>query len=116
MPISRHWEGEPAVARTATVSSEYLRLFAAGAEARGLDIEPIFAASGIERAILGRRGARVGAGAAEEAWKQSTRRLGDPLFGLTLVETLHLGAMSLIDYLVVSSDDVGDGLGPMPIS
>lgn len=102
MPISRH---------TATVSSEYLRLLATGAEARGVDIRSIFTACGIDRATLGRRGARVGAVAAGEALKRTSRRLADPLFGLTLNETLPLGAMSLIDYVVLSSDTVGDGLG-----
>jgi AraC-like DNA-binding protein len=96
---------------TATVSSEYLRLLVTGAEARGLDIRPIFAACGIDPAILGRRGARVAATVAAEAWKRGTEHLGDPLFGLTLAETLPLGALSLIDYLVLSSANVGDGLG-----
>src|SRR6187401_1644542 len=96
--------------RQPTVSSEYLRVFSGGAEARGLDVAPILAASGIDRAILGRRGARVCAGAAAEAWERTTQRLGDPLFGLTLAESMPLGALSLIDYLVLSSADVGQGL------
>ncbi len=110
MPISRHGEGASAVAPPPTVSSEYLRVFTTGAEARGLDVQPIFAASGIDSGILGRRGARVGAGAAIEAWQRSTKRLGDPLFGLTLGERLPLGAISLLDYLVMSSANVGDAL------
>jgi AraC-like DNA-binding protein len=102
MPISRQ--------RTDTVSSEYLRLLAAGAEARGLDVGTILAASGIDRAILQRRGARVGAGAATEAWKRTSKRLDDPLFALTASEGLPMGALSLMDYLVLSSADVADGL------
>jgi AraC-like DNA-binding protein len=111
MLISRHADGEPAAAPTATVSSEYLRLFATGAEARGLDVEPIFAASGIDPAILGRRGARVGVAAAVQAWKRCTRRLGDPHFGLTMAESLPVGAVGLLELLIMSSADVGDGLG-----
>ena len=61
MPNSRQAGREPELSRNATVSSEYLRLFAFAAETRGLDVGPILAASGIDRAILGRRGARVGA-------------------------------------------------------
>jgi len=110
-PISRQAEGDTAAAPTATVSSEYLRLFAAGAEARGLDVEPIFTASGIDTAILGRRGARVGARKSVEVWKRTTKRLDDPLFGLTLFEHVPMGVMNLIDYLVISSANVGDGLG-----
>lgn len=111
MPSLRHGGDAPVVARDATVSSEYLRLLTAGAEARGLDIAPIFAAAEIDPAILGKRGERVSAVRAAEVWKRATRRLGDPLFGLTLAEAIPLGAINLIDYLVLSSADVGDGLG-----
>ena len=111
MPNSRHAGREPELSRNATVSSEYLRLFAFAAETRGLDVGPLLAASGIDRAILGRRGARVGARAAAEVWKRTTRRLSDPLFGLTVADAIPIGALSLMDYLVMSSADVGDALG-----
>jgi len=111
MPNSRQGGREPELSRDATVSSEYLRLFASAAETRGLDVGPIFAASGINRAILGRRGARIGARAAAEVWKRATRRLSDPLFGLTVADAIPIGALSLMDYLVMSSADVGDALG-----
>jgi AraC-like DNA-binding protein len=111
MPNSRQAGSEPELSRNATVSSEYLRLFAFAAETRGLDVGPILAASGIDRAILGRRGARVGARAAAEVWKRTTRRLSDPLFGLTAADAIPIGALSLMDYLVMSSADVGDALG-----
>jgi AraC-like DNA-binding protein len=106
---SRQGDGAPTGGH-ATVSSEYLRLVAAGAEARGLDIGPIYVASGIDRAIVGKRGARVSAGAVADAWKRTTRRLGDPLFGLTLAPAIPLGAMSLLDYVAMSSADVGAAL------
>jgi len=102
--------GAPAVAPTPTVSSESLRVLAAGAEARGLDVAPIFAASGIDPAILGRRGARVGAGPVAEAWRRVNRRFRDQQFPLTICEALPLGAVSPLDYLVLSSADVGTGL------
>src|SRR5207244_253060 len=111
MPNSRQGGREPELSRDATVSSEYLRLFASAAETRGLDVGPIFAASGINRAILGRRGARIGARAAAEVWKRASRRLSDPLFGLTVADAIPIGALSLMDYLVMSSADVGDALG-----
>src|SRR5262249_48385907 len=69
------------------------------------------ASCGIDRAVLGRRGARLWAGSATEAWKRCTKRLGDPHFGLTLAEGLPFGAAHLIDYLVLSSATVGEGLG-----
>jgi len=101
---------QPAIAPTATVSSEYLRVIVAGGEARGLDLRPIFMASGIDNAILGRRGARIGVGIVAEAWKRTTSVLGDPLFALTIAEGLPMGAISLIDYLVMSSADVAESL------
>ena len=103
-------EERPPAVGTATVSSEYLRLFATAAEVRGLDVGPILAASGIDPAFLARPRARVSAAAAEEAWKGTTSRLRDPLFALKLGESIPLGAMSLIDYVVMSSADVGHAL------
>jgi AraC-like DNA-binding protein len=99
------------ISRQPTVSSEYLRLFASAAQGRGLDVSPILTASGIDRSILDRRGARVGAGAAEEAWKRVIERLDDPLFGLTMNETIPRGVVGLLDYVVMTSDDIGEGLG-----
>ena len=110
MPNSRQPGREPELGRNATVSSEYLRLLTSAAESRGLDVGPILSASGIDRAILGRRGARVGARAVADVWKRTAVRLGDPLFGLTVADAIPMGAMSLMDYLVMSSADVGDAL------
>ena len=109
---SRQGGGPPsAPAATATVSSEYLRLFAAGAEARGLETAAILAASGIDPAVLDRPGARVAAPAVVDAWIRSTSRLGDPTFALTLAERLPLGALNLIDYVAISSASIGEALG-----
>jgi AraC-like DNA-binding protein len=100
----------PAVAPTPTVSSDSLRMMAAGAAARGLDVGPIFTASGIDPTILERRGARVGAAPVAEAWKRVSHRFRDPMFPLKVGDALPLGAVSPLDYLVLSSPDVGTGL------
>jgi len=100
----------PAVAPNPTVASESLRLLASGAEVRGLDAGPIFSACGIDPTILGRRGARVAAAPVAEAWKRVNQRFRDPLFPLKVCEGLPLGAVSPLDYLVLSSPDVGTGL------
>jgi AraC-like DNA-binding protein len=111
MPNSRQGDrAQPQFDGCATVSSEYLRLFVAGAEARGLDVAPIFDASGVDRTALGKRGARVGTAPVMEAWRRTTGRLRDPLFALTLADAIPLGGMALMDYLVMSSADVGDAL------
>jgi len=101
---SRHADERP------TVSSDWLRLVAVAAEARGLDVTPIFAASGVDTSVLANRGARVCAAAAQEASRRTMGRLSDPLFELTLDEAIPLGALSMTDYLVISSADVGEAM------
>lgn len=109
---SRQGSGPPGAAHgAATVSSDYLRMFAAGAEARGLDVAPIFAASGIDRTVLRHCGVRVAATAAMDVWARSTSALADPTFALTIGERLPLGQLNLIDYLAITSANVGDALG-----
>jgi AraC-like DNA-binding protein len=98
------------ISRQATVSSGYLRLFSSATEARGLDVASILTESGIDPGVLGRREARVDVGAAEEAWRRVVERLDDPLFGLTLTETIPRGAVGLLDYLVMTSDTLGEGM------
>ena len=102
--------GAPAFGHVATVSSESLRVFALGAETRGLDPGPILAASGIDPTILGRRGARVGGASVAEAWRRVCERFRDPLFPLTIGDALPMGAVAPLDYLVLSSADVGTAL------
>jgi AraC-like DNA-binding protein len=107
MNISRQPEGGD------TVASDYLRLLASGAESRGVDMESIWRATQIDPAILGVRGARVGWATAERVWEQVMARVGDPLFGLELAEAIPFGAANLIDYLVLSSADIGAALGKL---
>src|SRR5262245_53703416 len=99
--------GGPPVRPATTVSSESLRVFALGAEARGLDPGPILAAAGIDPGILGRRGARVGGASVAEAWTRACERFRDQLFPLTLGDAIPMGAVAPLDYLVLSSADVG---------
>jgi len=99
-----------ASATAATVSSEYLRLLALGAEARGLNLSPLLAASGIDAAVLGRRGARIGIRAVDRVWSQLASRIDDPLFGLRLADTLPFGAADLMDYVIRTSANVGEAL------
>src|SRR5262245_20320271 len=101
----------PPFAAATTVSSESLRVFAIGAEARGLDPATVLAASGIDPAILGRRGARVGGPSVADAWTRACERFGDQLFPLTIGDALPMGAIAPLDYLVLSSADIGAALG-----
>lgn len=100
----------PALATNATVSSEYLRLLALGAEGRGLDLTPIFASSGIDPTVLNRRGARVGLRAVDRVWSQLASRIDDPLFGLRMIDTIPFGAGDLMDYVIRTSANVGAAL------
>jgi len=110
MPNSRQGGREPELGRNPTVSGAYLRVFTAAAERRGLDVRPIFSATGIDQAVLDKPTARVCAGAGKEAWTRAARRLGDPLFGLTAADSFGMGASSMLDYLVMSSANVGDAI------
>jgi AraC-like DNA-binding protein len=94
----------------ATVSSEYLRLLAMGAEGRGLNLAPIFASSGIDPAVLNRRGARVGIRAVDRVWTQLSSRIDDRLFGLRMIETIPFGAGDLMDYVIRTSANVREAL------
>jgi len=100
----------PVIAPVATVSSESLRVFAIGAETRGLNPGPILAAAGIDPTILGRRGARVRGTTVADAWTRICERFHDPLFPLTIGDALPMGAVAPLDYLVLSSRDVGTAL------
>jgi AraC-like DNA-binding protein len=96
-----------------TVASDYLRLLATGAEARGVDMAPIWRDTKIDPAVLGVRGARLGWAVVQRVWEQVTARIGDPLFGLQLAAAIPFGAANLIDYLVLSSPDIGAALGKL---
>jgi AraC-like DNA-binding protein len=96
-----------------TVASDYLRLLAAGAESRGVDMAPIWRDTRIDPAVLGVRGARLGWAVVERVWEQVTAQIGDPLFGLRLADAIPFGAANLIDYLVLSSPDIGAALGKL---
>jgi AraC-like DNA-binding protein len=99
-----------ALAANPTVSSEYLRLLALGAEGRGLNLTPIFASSGIDPAVLNRRGARVGLRAVDRVWSQLASRIDDRLFGLRLIDSIPFGAGDLMDYVIRTSANVGEAL------
>jgi AraC-like DNA-binding protein len=93
-----------------TVSAEYLRLIGWAAEARGLVPAQVFGAAGIDPAVLAQRGTRVSIGPVSRAWEQIVQRLGDPLFGLRLVEALPFGSGDILDYLLRSSATVAQAL------
>ena len=107
---TRATAGPSALAINPTVSSEYLRLLALGAEGRGLNPAPIFASSGIDPTVLNRRGARVGLRAVDRVWSQLTARLDDRLFGLRMIDTIPFGAGDLMDYVIRTSANVGAAL------
>ncbi len=94
-----------------TVSSDYLRLLALGAESRGVDMAPIWASAKIDPAVLDVRGARIAQPAVERVWNLITARVGDHLFGLEMAGAIPFGSANLIDYLVLSSADIGAALG-----
>jgi AraC-like DNA-binding protein len=109
MLISRRLPVEPSHTG-GSVSSAYLGMVAFGAEARGLAPAKIFRSVGIDPQILQRRGARVGIATVARAWGAIHERLGDPLFGLALVEMIPFGAADILDYLLRNCATAGESL------
>ena len=89
-----------------TVSSEYLRLVQLGLESRGLPMPALLSQSGIDPGVLDQRGKRIPHEATVPMWARVAEQLGDPSFGLQLVDALPLGTGDLMDYLILSSADV----------
>jgi AraC-like DNA-binding protein len=86
-----------------TVSAAYLRMLSWGAEAQGLAVRRILADAGVDAGVLDQRGARVPIQPVARAWEQIVERLGDPLVGLRLADSLPFGTGDVLDYLARSS-------------
>lgn len=108
MLISRRKPHDRTSLRAASVSSEYLRLVAYGAETRGLAPAKTLRSVGIDPEILVHPGARLPMERIPRLWMAIGERLRDPLFGLRLVEKIPFGAADLIDYLLRNCATVGE--------
>ena len=93
-----------------TASSEYLRMVAGAAETRGLKPLKILKAAGIDPSVLHQRALRVAHEPVSRAWAHIVERLGDPLFGLALVDVAPFGAADLLDYVLRNCANAGESL------
>jgi AraC-like DNA-binding protein len=85
-------------------------MLAWGMEAQGLAPPAVFAAAGVDPAVLGQRGARIPIEPVVRTWEQIVRRFDDPLVGLRLAEALPFGTSDILDYLVRSTGTVEQAL------
>jgi AraC-like DNA-binding protein len=101
-----------AVVDAATVSVQGVWLLAAGARARGLDVEPLLARHGLSQAPSGDVDARVPARAVLGLWAELPQLSGLPHFGVWLAELACAAPpTSLGARLVHSAPTLGAGVG-----
>ena len=79
----------------------------------GYDVEDLLAAAGLKRADLEDPDARVPCTALGSAICRALERRPLPNMALRLAAETPLGAFPLLDYLVVSSDTIGEGFGQL---
>jgi AraC-like DNA-binding protein len=104
----------PPPARPATAApslpSVDVKVMADGLERLGYDVEALLAAAGFRRTDLGDPDRRVPCELVGQMIGQAQAVRFTPNLALALAQETPLGAFPLLDYLIVSTDTVGDGL------
>lgn len=80
------------------------------AEERGVPKSEILAAGMIHPATLENPDGRVRRSQVCAAWDYAAEALGDPSIGVHVAESLPVGAFDVMDYMVATSQTVGEGL------
>ncbi len=94
----------PTIAVTSTLAMVRM------AEARGVAVEVVLRAVGVERDTLEAPDARLPATTVLAVWGVLRERTGDPSLQLHAPSMLPFGAYQVLDYLVASSQTLGDGV------
>lgn len=92
------------------VSATIVRAVIDAARAEGIDVEPILAESGLTASEIAEDDLYVPAPAEERIWKATVERVQDPAFGTRAALRLSKGNFRELEYLVRTSDTLGDGL------
>jgi len=87
-----------------------MRTFASAFEHLGHDVEALLADVGLSKAELNNPDARVSCDVAGALISRAQQKRFTPNLGLAVAQATPLGAYPLLDYLVLTSDTVGDGL------
>src|SRR5215470_4335447 len=90
-----------------------LRTFANAFEHLGHDVDALLADVGLSRRDLNDPDARVACDVVGSLFARAQQKRFTPNLGLVMALATPLGAYPLIDYLVLTSDTVGDGLAQL---
>jgi AraC-like DNA-binding protein len=93
---------------TATASSDFLRVIQDAATRAGLAPGAIYRRIGIGADVIEHRGKRVPIALARQAWVDTAKQSGDPLFGIHIAESMDHGSLDVLDGLVASSRTLGE--------
>jgi AraC-like DNA-binding protein len=91
-----------------TVSARLVAGIVAAGRARGLEVEALLAAVGIDPACLGDPDARLPIEKEEALWTEMARLADDPFFGLHAQRSIPPGTIDVLDYAVRSSPTLRD--------
>jgi AraC-like DNA-binding protein len=101
------------VADDGTTSPSQLRVFSDGLERLGYDVAALLAEAGVRRADLDDPDVRVPCAAFERLVGGALARRRTTNLGARLAAQTPMGTHPLLDYLVVTSDTVGEGLAQL---
>jgi len=90
-----------------------VRTFANGFERLGYDVDGLLADVGLSRRDLNDPDARVACDVVGSLFARAQQKRFTPNLGLAMALATPLGAYPLLDYLVLTSDTVGDGLAQL---
>jgi AraC-like DNA-binding protein len=94
-----------------TVVAAWTRSIVEYAAARGVELDDVMAAAGIDAATMERPDARIPADADDRIWQAAIERLADPDLGLHLAEgAISARSLGVVGYLTRSSATVGQAL------
>jgi AraC-like DNA-binding protein len=94
----------------AMIAAGNLRVLIAGLTRLGFDVAPLLSAAGLSESDLAGPDAMVACAANDRVFIEANRQRQIPNLMLELAQVTPLGAFPLLDYLVITSDTVGDGL------
>src|SRR5262245_19811152 len=90
-----------------------MRMFASGFERLGHDVDALLADVGLSRRDLNDPDERIACEVVGSLFARAQQKRFTPNLGLAMALETPLGAYPLIDYLVLTSDTVGDGLAQL---
>lgn len=82
----------------------------AALEARGIDVDGVLRVAGVSHAALDDIERRLPTDNLRAIWEAAAIATGDPSFGVHVAESVPLGSLDVIEYIVATSRNLGDSL------